>query len=101
MDELELGEDFDADDYADGDVFVLKWDELKGQIYDNFDLLSSQILVLKSELSSTITNMKMSVEDKEYISAKYAYLVKNFGSWKKSQPTSEVLLEEEIGGCQT
>lgn len=68
---------------------------------DNVDLLSSQILALESELSSTITRMETSVEDKERISAEYAYLAKNFGELKDSQGKSGVLLEEEIGGYQS
>ena len=44
---------------------------------ENVDLLSSQIVTLEDELASTVMKMEKSMEDKERISAEYAYLAKN------------------------
>jgi len=67
---------------------------------DNVDLLTSQISSLESELSSTLSKMEKSAEDKERISAEYAFLAKNFGDLKKERE-SEELLSKEIEGYET
>lgn len=66
---------------------------------DNVDTLSSQIQGLESELTSTLRKMEQSIEDKERISAEYAFLAKNYGELKNQQSqgsTTTSLLEEEI-----
>ena len=66
---------------------------------DNVDTLSSQIQGLESELASSLRKMEQSVEDKERISAEYAFLAKNYGELKNQQSqgsTTTSLLEEEI-----
>jgi hypothetical protein len=66
---------------------------------DNVDTLSSQIQGLESELASTLRKMEQSIEDKERISAEYAFLAKNYGELKNQQSqgsTTTSLLEEEI-----
>ena len=74
---------------------------------DNVDLLSAQIRGLEEELSSTVSKMEKSEEDKERIGAEYAFLAKNYGELKNkkdqedgqsSSSKSVKLLEEEIEG---
>ena len=81
---------------------------------ENVDLLSSQIVTLEDELASTVMKMEKSMEDKERISAEYAYLAKNYGDLKREVDANSAaaassavdtesvkLLEEEIKEYQS
>lgn len=63
---------------------------------ENVDLLSSQIEALEVELRTTITKMEKTEEDKQRISAEYAFLTKNYNTLKGKSSSSEQLLADEI-----
>lgn len=67
---------------------------------ENVDLLSSQIEALEVELRTTITKMEKTEEDKQRISAEYAFLTKNYNTLKGKSSSSEELLGGEISNFQ-
>ena len=67
---------------------------------ENVDLLSAQIEALEVELRTTITKMEKTEEDKQRISAEYAFLTKNYNTLKGKSSSSEELLGGEIANFQ-
>jgi chromosome segregation ATPase len=65
---------------------------------DNVNLLTAQIEELEVELSSTLQEMESASEDKERVSAEYAYLASNYKSYKEKMDREGEAMRDEVQG---
>jgi predicted nucleic acid-binding Zn-ribbon protein len=63
---------------------------------DNVNLVTAQIEELEVELSSALQQMESAAEDKERVSAEYAYLASNYRSYKEKMDREGDVMRDEV-----